>query len=356
MESTIRRIPTRTDLVQMGRQANALQRSRYQNAPVSIPSNLKLLDQLRFVCRARHYSLRTEDAYVFWMRKFILFHGKEHPSKLAGPHVQAFIEFLSVDKQCAASTVRQALSSIVFFYREVLRAELPWIDGLITPKRATYIPVVFSQKEVQAIFESLEGTWRLIAQILYGGGLRINEALALRVKDIDFDRQALTIRQAKGAKDRHTCLPLSLIEPLKLHLDKINSVWALDRSTNQPAVFMPTALGRKLKEAGKEWSWFWVFPSKQLSVDPRFSIRRRHHVFDQSFSRALKLAAKEAGIHKRVTSHAFRHSFATHMIEAGYDIRTVQELLGHRDVSTTQIYTHVLNRGRNAVVSPGDRL
>jgi integron integrase len=356
MESITRRISTRTELAQLTRQVSATQRARSQNSPISIPADLKLLDQLRFVCRARHYSFRTEEAYVFWLKRFILFHGKEHPSKLGALEVKTFIHHLSVDKQAAASTVRQALSSIVFFYREVLQAELPWIEDLITPKRSTYIPIVFSQREVQAIFKSMEGTWRLIAQTLYGGGLRVNEALALRVKDIDFDRQALIIRQAKGAKDRLTCLPISLIEPLKQHLEKIQVIWKADRSADAPGVFIPGALERKLKEAGKEWPWFWVFPSKQLSVDPRLNIRRRHHVFDQSFSRALKLAAREAGIHKRVTSHAFRHSFATHMIEAGYDIRTVQELLGHRDVSTTQIYTHVLNRGRNAVVSPGDRL
>jgi integron integrase len=215
---------------------------------------------------------------------------------------------------------------------------------------------VFSQREVQEIFNALEGTWRLIAQILYGSGLRINEALELRIKDIDFDRQALTIRQAKGAKDRYTCLPVSLIEPLKQHIEKIRTVWLNDTNNQQEGVFIPAALERKYKGAGKEWPWFWVFPSKQLSIDPRSGIRRRHHVYDQNFSRTLKLAARDAGITKRATSHSFRHSFATHMIEAGYDIRTVQELLGHRDVSTTQIYTHVLNKNKHAVISPADRL
>jgi integron integrase len=356
MNSPSPRIPTRIDLIQMGRQAHAVQRSFRAAAPVAVPANLKLLDQLRYVCRAKHYSLRTEDAYAMWLRKYIYFHDKQHPSGLNGTHVQAFIQYLSVDKECSASTVRQALSAIIFFYREVLKLELPWIDGLATPKRPTYVPVVFSQREVQEIFNALEGTWRLIAQVLYGGGLRLNEALQLRIKDIDFDRQALTIRQAKGAKDRYTCLPLSLIEPLKTHMAKVKQVWTADVSNQQPGVFIPPALERKLKSAGKEWAWFWVFPSKQLSVDPRSGVLRRHHVYDQSFSRALKLAAHDAGVHKRAISHAFRHSFATHMLEAGYDIRTVQELLGHRDVSTTQIYTHVLNRGRNAVISPGDRL
>ncbi len=350
------RIPNRTDLIQMGRQAHAAQRSSRATPPVVIPSNLKLLDQLRYVCRARHYSLRTEDAYTMWVRKYVVFHNKQHPSLLGGPHVQAFIQYLSVDKECSASTVRQALCAIVFFYREVLKLELPWIDGLITPKRPIYVPVVFSQREVQNLFNALEGTWRLIAQVLYGGGLRLNEALQLRIKDVDFDRQTLTIRQAKGAKDRYTCLPASLIEPLKCHITKVREVWLADAKSQHAGVFMPPALERKLKGAGKEWPWFWVFPSRQLSVDPRSRVIRRHHVYDQSFARALKLAAQDAGINKRAISHAFRHSFATHMIEAGYDIRTVQELLGHRDVSTTQIYTHVLNRGRNAVISPGDRL
>jgi integron integrase len=349
-------IPTRSQLTQMGRQTSALQRSRRQNVPITVPADLKLIDQLIYVCRARHYSLRTEEAYTFWMRKFILFHDKKHPNELGGLQVQSFIQFLSVDRECSASTVRQALSAIVFFYREVLKSELPWIDGLATPKKPTYIPLVFSQKEVQAIFNELEGTWRLIAQALYGGGLRINEALSLRIKDIDFDRQAIVIRQAKGAKDRHTCLPASLIEPMKAHFEKVQRVWAADRGNNQPGVFIPTALERKYKNAGKEWAWFWVFPSQKLGLDPRSKIYRRHHVYDQSFSRALKLAAKDSGLHKRVTSHAFRHSFATHMIEAGYDIRTVQELLGHRDVSTTQIYTHVLNKNKHAVISPADRL
>jgi integron integrase len=356
MNSSPPRIPTRVDLVQMGRQAQAIQRSKRATAPIIIPSDLKLLDQLAYVCRARHYSYRTEEAYIFWVRKFILFHDKQHPSKLSGPHVQTFIQHLSVDKQCSSSTVRQAMSAIVFFYREVLKIDLPWIDGLITPKRPTYIPVVFSQREVQELLNALEGTWRLIAQILYGAGLRINEALELRIKDIDFDRQALTIRQAKGAKDRYTCLPVSLIEPLKQHIEKIKAVWLNDINNQQEGVFIPAALERKYKGAGKEWLWFWVFPSRQLSIDPRSGIRRRHHVYDQNFSRALKLAARDAGVNKRATSHAFRHSFATHMIEAGYDIRTVQELLGHRDVSTTQIYTHVLNKNKHAVISPADRL
>jgi integron integrase len=356
MNAPLTRIPTRIDLIQQGRQAQALQRSRRSAAPVTIPENLKVIDQFRYLCRARHYSLSTEEVYCMWLRKFILFHNKQHPSVLGGTHVHAFIRYLSVDGQCSASTVRQALSAIILFYRDVLKLELPWIDGLITPKRPTYIPVVFSQREVQDIFKALEGTWRLIAQILYGGGLRLNEALQLRIKDIDFDRQALTIRQAKGAKDRYTCLPVSLVEPLKAHIAKVHQVWTNDVSSGKPGVFMPPALERKLKTAGNEWPWFWVFPSQKLSLDPRAGIFRRHHVYDQSFSRALKLAARQAGINKRVTSHGFRHSFATHMIEAGYDIRTVQELLGHRDVSTTQIYTHVLNKNKHAVISPADRL
>jgi integron integrase len=356
MNSKTSRIPTRIELTQLLAQARKVQRSYQQPPDISIPANLKLLDQLRYVCRAKHYSLRTEDAYTYWVRKFIVFHDRKHPSNLGDVHVRAFIHFLSVDRQCSSSSVRQALSAIVFFYREVLKAALPWIEGLSTPKKVTYVPIVFSQREVQAIFGALDGTWRLIAQVLYGGGLRINEALELRVKDIDFDRKALIIRQAKGGKDRHTCLPISLIDPLKNHLNSLRAVWAADRSHGQPGVFIPPSLERKLKVAGLEWTWFWVFPSRQLSTDPRSNIKRRHHVYDQSFARALKIAAKKAGIQKRVTSHAFRHSFATHMLEAGYDIRTVQELLGHADVSTTQIYTHVVNRGRNAVVSPGDRL
>jgi integron integrase len=356
MSTAPRRIQTRIDLAPIGRQSPANRSFDQAPALIVIPANLKLLDQLRYVCRAKQYSIRTEEAYVAWVRKYIYFHNKQHPAELSGSQVKAFIEFLSVDRSCSASTVRQALSAIVFFYREVLKRELPWIESLTTPRQPLYVPVVFSQREVQDLFKSLNGTWRLIAQVLYGGGLRLNEALQLRVKDVDFDRCTLTIRQAKGSKDRYTCLPKSLIEPLKTHLAKVQQVWAADREGQKPGVFIPLALERKLKNAGKEWPWFWVFPSKQLSLDPRSGVFRRHHVYDQTFSRALKLAAQDAGINKRAISHAFRHSFATHMLEAGYDIRTVQELLGHRDVSTTQIYTHVLNRGRNAVVSPGDRL
>jgi integrase len=249
MNSPPPRIPTRVDLVQMGRQAHAFQRSTRASSTITIPSNLKLLDQLSYVCRARHYSYRTEEAYLLWVRKFILFHDKQHPSTLGEPAVRAFIDYLSVDKACSASTVRQALNAIVFFYREVLKIELPWIDGLVTPKRPVYIPVVFSQREVREILTALQGTWRLIAQILYGSGLRINEAL-------------------------------------ELHIEKMKAVWLDDKSSQREGVFIPAALERKYKGAGKEWPWFWVFPSKQLSIDPRSRVRRRHHVYDQSFSRA----------------------------------------------------------------------
>ena len=321
----------------------------------SFPDDMRLLDRLRFAIRARHFSLRTEEAYVHWVRHFILFHGKRHPLELqAAEAVRSFIQQTSVCS--SASTVRQAMSALVFFYAQVLHQELPWIEDLTTPKRPAYRPVVLSREEVAAVLSHLEGTWGLIGSLLYGSGMRLNECLGLRVKDLDLDRGEILVRQGKGKKDRITCLPLRLSPRLRVHLEKVRQVWENDRRANLPGVSLPAGLERKYPGAGREWPWYWVFPSKRPARDPRSGVMRRHHVFDQSFGRALKMAVLASGISKRMTSHGFRHSFATHMIEAGYDIRTVQELLGHADVSTTQIYTHVLNRGRLAVTSPADSL
>jgi integron integrase len=322
----------------------------------SFPDDMKLLDRLRFAVRARHYSLRTENVYVFWVRHFIIFHGKKHPADLPPEAIKEFINHQSVNAESSASTVRQALSALIFFYAQVLRIELPWIEGLVTPKKPFFRPTVMTPIEVSKVIRELEGTWALIAQVLYGSGLRLNEGLSLRVKDVDLERLELVVRQAKGKKDRVTCLPLSLVQPLRIHLKRVKTLWEEDRELKRSGVLLPSGLERKLRGAGEEWPWYWVFPSKRLSKDPRSEVWRRHHVFDQTFARILKRAVFKSNINKRVTSHTFRHSFATHLIENGYDIRTVQELLGHSDVSTTQIYTHVLNRGGLGVKSPADAI
>jgi integron integrase len=320
--------------------------------PIQFPPGMRLLDQLRFAIRARRYSMRTEEAYVHWSKQFIFFNKKTHPAQLAPESLRTFINHLTVERHCANSTVRQALSALVFLYQEVLQIQLPWIDHLQLPKRSIYLPIVLSKQELAKVFNQLADVWSLIARLQYGTGMRVNEVLGLRVKDIGFDRKEVIVRQGKGRKDRMTCLPDSLSEELNQRIEKMRTVWENDRAANQPGVFLPNALEKKYPNAGKEWAWFWVFPSRALSLDPRSGIQRRHHVYDQSYGRALRVAALASGINKRVTSHAFRHSFATHLLEAGYDIRTVQELLGHSDVSTTQIYTHVLNRGGLGVVSP----
>ncbi len=324
-------------------------------APVTrFPPGLKLLDQVRYAVRARHFSLRTEDAYVFWVRRYILFHGKQHPESLQPDAVRAFVNALSVEQRLSASTVKQALSALVFFHTHVLQRDLPWIEGLISPKASSFVPVVLTSQELNAVFAQLAGTWSLIARLLYGSGMRLNECLGLRVKDLDLIRLEVVVRQGKGKKDRHTCVPASLVDELTEQVGKVRALWEADRIANLVGVFLPGSLEKKYPNAGKEWPWFWLFPSQHPALDPRGGVWRRHHVFDQSFARALKIAAHAAGIQKRVTSHCFRHSFATHLIENGYDIRTVQELLGHADVSTTQIYTHVLNRGGRGVRSPLD--
>ena len=322
----------------------------------NFPADMGPLDRFRYAIRARQYSLRTEDAYVSWLARYIEFNDGRNPASLSPESVRLFINNLSVEGKCSASTVRQALSAIVFFHSQVLRRDLPWIEGFSTPKQSQHKPVVLSQREVGLIIEQLDGTWSLIAQLLYGSGLRLNEALSLRVKDLDLDRLEVSVRQGKGKKDRVTCLSALLVNPLKTHLKNIKQVWDYDKAMNLPGVYIPDALSRKYKNAGREWAWFYVFPSRKLMIDPRTNIKRRHHVIDQSFTRALKIAVKSSGVAKAVTSHAFRHSFATHLIESGYDIRTVQELLGHADVSTTQIYTHVLNKGGLGVRSPIDAL
>ncbi|RZU02542.1 integron integrase [Rivibacter subsaxonicus] len=317
----------------------------------------KVLDQLRERIRFFHYSLRTEEAYVYWARAFIRFHGVRQPATMGGPEVEAFRTWLANARGVAASTHRQALSALLFLYGKVLGHDLPWMQDMGRPRVPRRLPVVLGAAEVARLFAALahNTTLHLLAQLLYGTGMRITEALQLRVKDVEFDRGAFIVRQGKGGKDRVVMLPATLVEPLRAQLAAARELWLDDRHRGRGGVFMPDALDRKYPRADQSWVWFWVFPQATHATDPRSGVVRRHHLYDQTFQRAFKLAVAAAGIHKPATPHTLRHSFATHLLQAGYDIRTVQELLGHSDVSTTMIYTHVLRLG-GAVRSPLDAL
>lgn len=316
----------------------------------------KLLDRVKEAIRYKHYSLRTEKVYVYWCRYYIRFHQLRHPKDLGAPEVEAFLSFLANEKQVSPSTHRQALSAILFMYKFVLAIDLPWLKEIGQPKVSRRLPVVLSVDEIRAIFSHLAGEHLLLAQLLYGTGMRINEALQLRVKDIDFLHQTIIVRAGKGNKDRALMLPISLIERLKAQLLAAKTLWAKDRAENLPGVEIPYALSRKYPSAGQTWAWHWVFPQSTLSIDPRSKTVRRHHLYDRTFQRAFKLAKELANIHKPASPHTLRHSFATHLLQSGYDIRTVQDLLGHADVSTTMIYTHVLKVGGAGVRSPMDNM
>jgi integron integrase len=322
----------------------------------SLPSSPKLLDQVRGKIRLKHYSIRTEQAYVDWIKRFILHNGKKHPNELGAEEVEAFLTHLAVQGRVAVSTQNQAKSALLFLYREVLGDELPWLDNVEQAKAPKRLPVVLTREEVQKVLSQLEGQHRLAAGLLYGAGLRILECLRLRVKDVDFARKEILVRDGKGFKDRVTMLPQSLIPALQQHLERVKALHEQDLQAGYGAVFLPNALDRKYPNAAREWGWQYVFPSANLSTDPRSGEVRRHHVQDQAVQRAVKQAVRKAGLVKPATPHTFRHSFATHLLEGGYDIRTVQELLGHSDVSTTMIYTHVLNKGGRGVASPLDAL
>ena len=319
-------------------------------------SSPRLLEQVRDKIRLKHYSLRTEQAYLDWIKRFILHHGKRHPQDMGAPEVEAFLTHLAVAGKVAASTQNQAKSALLFLYREVLGSDLPWLDGVERAKAPKRLPVVLTREEVQAVLSRLSGTHRLVGGLLYGAGLRIMEALRLRVKDVDFARGELLVRDGKGFKDRVTMLPASLTAPLQEHLARVRALHEKDMAAGVAPVYLPYALERKYPSAGREWAWQYVFPSAGLSTDPRSGVERRHHVQDQAFQRAMKQAVRDAGLTKPATPHTLRHSFATHLLESGHDIRTIQELLGHSDVSTTMIYTHVLNRGGRGVASPLDAL
>jgi integron integrase len=316
----------------------------------------KLLDQVRGKIRLKHYSIRTEQAYTDWIKRFILHFGKKHPRDMGAAEVGQFLTHLAVNGRVSASTQNQAKCALLFLYKEVLAIELPWLGNVEQAKVPKRLPVVLTRDEIQAILSRLTGTQWLIASLLYGTGMRIMECLRLRVQDVDIKRSEILIRNGKGSKDRVTMLPLSLVAPLQAHLLKVRELHENDLTQGFGAVFMPFALERKYPAAAKEWIWQYVFPAAKLSTDPRTKIVRRHHVPEQSIQRAVKQAVREAGLTKAATPHTFRHSFATHLLEGGYDIGTVQELLGHADVSTTMIYTHVLNKGGRGVLSPLDLL
>jgi integron integrase len=323
-------------------------------ANLPITNKPKLLDQVRDVIRRKHYSIRTEQAYVDWIKRFIIYHDKRHPSEMAEEEVTEFLTHLARDRHVAPSTQNQALSALLFLYKEVLKHEIGWLDKVERARKPAKLPVVLSRAEVKRVFAHLYGTPKLMAGLLYGSGLRLMECVRLRVKDIDFELAQITVRDAKGGKDRITMLPLNLAEPLQRHLRRIKAQHEQDLEDGFGRVNLPFAIGRKFPNAAREWAWQYVFPSSRLSIDPRSGKRQRHHIAEGILQSALKRAVDAAGIVKRANCHSLRHSFATHLLTRGYDIRTVQELLGHKDVSTTMIYTHVLNRPGVGVKSPLD--
>ena len=316
----------------------------------------KLLDAVRARMRRLGLATRTEKAYVGWIRRFILANNKRHPKTLSKQHVERFLTHLAVEGKVSPSTQNQALSAILFLYKEVLGQELAWMDGVERAKVREYLPVVLSPREVQLVLSQLEGSCLLVASLLYGSGIRLIEALRLRVKDLDFDRAEIQMRSGKGGKSRRTIFPKRLHSGLRRHLGLVRDVHQRDLAAGFGRVYLPTALSRKYPNAASQWAWQYVFPARKRAVDPADGMTRRHHIGESSIQRLVRNAVRESGIQKRASCHTFRHSFATHLLEGGYDIRTVQELLGHQDVSTTQIYTHVLGQGANAVKSPFDLL
>ena len=324
-----------------------------ENPTAQPPQGRKLLDQVRDMIKTKHYSSRTGETYVYWIRQYILFHNKRHPKEMGVPEIEAFLAHLATRRNFSSSTQTQALSSILFLYRYVLQIKLDEVK-ITRAKKAGRVPVVLSRAETQGIISEMTGTHKLMAQILYGGGLRLMECVQLRVKDIDFEYRQIVIRDPKGGNDRFTILPASLIDPLKEHLARVKRIHNEDLAKGYGAVHMPYAFAQKYPNAEYEWAWQYVFPSAKLADDVEARTKRRWHTSETTLQKAVRAAAIKAGIGKVVRPHTFRHSFATHLLEAGYDIRTVQELLGHKDVKTTMIYTHVLQRGGLAVKSPLD--
>lgn len=316
----------------------------------------RLIDEARDVFRVLNYSYRTEVTYLKWIRRFIAYHGNRHPRELGQDEIERFLTELVVKHNVSSSTQNQALSAILFLYKKILKVDLPFLDGIERSRRPKRTPIVMSQAEVQRVLGCMSGKHWLMASLLYGSGLRTSECLNLRVQDLDYEYRQITIRDGKGAKDRWTLLPDSLIPHLKHQLEYVRGLLERDRQRGLPGVSLPTAIDRKYKDAALSWKWQYVFPSKKYAFIRRNLGQRRHHMHPSGLARAVRIAVEESGINKRATAHTFRHSFATHLIESGYDIRTVQELLGHRDVKTTQVYTHVLKRGGKAVRSPLDNV
>lgn len=315
-----------------------------------------LLDRVREAIRTKHYSRRTEKSYIGWIRRFILFHGKRHPETMGEKEITAFLSWLAVRRRVSASTQNQALSAILFLYRKVLGIELAWMDGIVRAKRPIRVPVVMTKREVRLVIDRMYGLPWLMASLMYGAGLRLLECCRLRIQDVEFEKSQITVRDGKGRKDRRTVLPGTLAGPLRRQVDRVREQHAVDMIHGCGTVVLPLALDRKYPNASSEPGWQWVFPATRMYVDHDHGVRRRHHIHESVVQRAFKAAVRESGIAKPASCHTLRHSFATHLLEDGYDIRTIQELLGHKDVSTTMIYTHVLNKGGRAVRSPLDAM
>jgi integron integrase len=317
----------------------------------------RLLDRVRAELRTRRYSPRTEQAYVAWIKRYIRFHGLRHPREMGDVEINAFLSHLAVDLHVAASTQNQALAALLFLYRDVFGLQVPWLDCLARARKPKRLPVVLSRDEVRRLLAATKGRPRLVCTLLYGTGLRLLEGLRLRIKDVDFELGQIVVHAGKGGKDRHTMLPESLRRPLQRHLLAVKRLHERDLAAGYGSVLLPDAVDHKYPEASVEWGWQWVFPARGIARDPRSGIARRHHLHESSVQKAVRAAARAAGLHKPAGCHTLRHSFATHLLEDGYDIRTIQELLGHSDVSTTMIYTHVLNKvGGRGVRSPLDVL
>ncbi|MBW4551361.1 MAG: integron integrase [Aphanocapsa sp. GSE-SYN-MK-11-07L] len=314
----------------------------------------KILDQMRDAIRLKHYSYRTEQTYLDWAYRFILFHDKRHPQEMGAPEIEAFLTHLAVQKRVAAPTQNQALSALIFLYRHVLHQDIEGRIDAVRAKQSRYLPTVLTQDEAIAVIQQLSGVYQLVAKLLYSSGLRLSEALQLRTKDIDFAQRQSVVRDGKGGNSRITLLPQSLVELLSFHLQGVRQLHQQDLAQGYGSVYLPFALERKYPHADREWIWQYIFPADRRSKDPRSGVVRRHHLDESGLQKALKRAVHAAGIDKRVSCYTFRHSFATHLLQNHYDIRTVQELLGHKDVKTTMIYTHVLNKGRRGVLSPLD--